>query len=61
MTTYVFPKIGHRPVAEIQTYEVLDVLTPIWFEKPETARRLLQRIEVVLRSMQFSAGSTASL
>ncbi|MBU1211691.1 MAG: tyrosine-type recombinase/integrase, partial [Alphaproteobacteria bacterium] len=50
MRTYVFPRIGNRPVAEIDAGEVINVLSPIWFEKEETARRLLQRMEAVFRS-----------
>jgi integrase len=50
METYVFPKIGARPVAEINSGEVLNVLAPIWFDKPETARRVLQRMEAVFKS-----------
>jgi integrase len=50
MSTYVFPRIGDRPVGCVTAGEVLDVLTPIWFEKPETAKRVLQRMEVVFRS-----------
>jgi len=50
MATYVFPVIGDRPVADVTTGEVLEVLTPIWFDKPETAKRVLQRIEAVFKS-----------
>lgn len=50
METYVFPKIGNLPVATITTGDVLDVLTPIWFDKPETAKRVLQRMELVFKS-----------
>jgi integrase len=50
METYVFPAIGDRPIAEVTTRDVLDVLSPIWFEKPETAKRVLQRIEAVFKS-----------
>ena len=50
MQAYVFPKIGDRPVAEIVTAEIIDVLTPIWFDKPETGKRVLQRIETVFKS-----------
>ena len=48
--TYAFPLIRDRPVTDIQTTEILDVMTPIWFAKPETAKRLLQRIEAVFKS-----------
>jgi integrase len=50
METYVFPTIGNRPVAEIEAREILELLTPIWFAKAETARRVLQRMEAVFRS-----------
>lgn len=50
METYVFPSIGSRPVAEIEAREILDLLTPIWFAKAETARRVLQRMEAVFKS-----------
>ena len=50
METYVFPTIGDRPVAEIEAREILDLLTPIWFVKAETARRVLQRMEAVFKS-----------
>ncbi|MEM7731132.1 MAG: integrase arm-type DNA-binding domain-containing protein, partial [Pseudomonadota bacterium] len=48
LTTYAFPIIGHRRVDHIQTQDVLKVLTPIWLAKPETARRVRQRIGTVL-------------
>ena len=38
------------PVANVTTAQVLDVLTPIWFDKPETAKRVLQRMETVFKS-----------
>jgi integrase len=50
METYVFPTIGNRPVGEVEAREILDLLTPIWFAKPETARRVLQRMEAVFKS-----------
>jgi Arm DNA-binding domain len=50
METYVFPTIGNRPVGEIEAREILDLLTPIWFAKAETARRVLQRLEAIFKS-----------
>ncbi len=50
MRDYVLPKIGRRSVADVSAAEVLDVLKPIWFTKPETARRVLQRLKVVFDS-----------
>lgn len=45
---YAFPVIGSRPVAEVTTPDVLAILTPIWIAKPETARRVRQRLSTVL-------------
>ncbi len=45
---YAFPIIGDRRVNHIDTPEVLRVLAPIWLSKPETARRVRQRIGTIL-------------
>ncbi len=47
METYVFPKLGKRPVADITPRDILDVMEPIWFTVPETASRVLQRLSSV--------------
>jgi integrase len=48
LTTYVFPFIGDYPVKEIDTALVMQVLTPIWSKKNETAGRVRGRIENIL-------------
>lgn len=48
LTTYAFPKIGDVPVDKIEGPAIRDVLAPIWLSKPETARRVRQRIGTVL-------------
>jgi hypothetical protein len=45
---YAFPTIGDRRVDQIETADVLRVLSPIWVTKAETARRVKQRIRTVL-------------
>ena len=45
---YAFPLFGNRPVDQIGTAEVLNALSKIWLAKPETARRVRQRIGTVL-------------
>ena len=45
---YAFPKIGQMPVDTIGQPEVLMCLSPIWTDKHQTARRLAQRIKIVL-------------
>ena len=46
---HAFPKIGKKPVDVISRADVLAVLTPIWTRTPETARRVRQRIRMILR------------
>jgi hypothetical protein len=48
LETYAFPLIGDRPVDKIEGPLIRDVLAPIWLTKPETARRVRQRIGAVL-------------
>jgi integrase len=48
LAQYVFPYFGDRRVDEIEPADVLRALTPIWLAKPETARRVRQRIRAVL-------------
>ena len=51
----VFTAIGDKSLDTIEPGHVRDLLAPIWLEKPETARRTLQRISVVL-DWGFSKG-----
>lgn len=48
LEAYVFPKIGGMPVRAVSSSDIMNVLTPIWTAKPETARRIKHRIGVVL-------------
>ncbi len=48
MERYVFPRIGSRPVSEVNTADVLEIFTPIWHVKAETGRAVRQRIRSVL-------------
>ena len=45
---YVFPAIGDVPLDRIGRTEVLDILTPVWTLKPETARRIRLIIKTVM-------------
>ena len=45
---YVFPVFGSVRVDQIQSSHVLQALSPIWLTRPETARRVKQRIGTVL-------------
>jgi len=48
LDAYAAPVLGTKPVDKITVDAVLECLTPIWVEKPETASRLRGRIENVL-------------
>ena len=45
---YAFPCIGSRPVSEVSSADMLEILTPIWHAKAQTARRVRQRIHAVM-------------
>ncbi len=45
---HAFAHIGTKPVHAIRQSDILRVLSPIWTEKPETAKRIRQRMRTVL-------------
>lgn len=47
LQTYTFPTIGAMRAPEVTTADILAVLQPIWLTKPETARRVKQRLSTV--------------
>jgi len=49
LETYAFPRMGKLSVSDVNSADVLAVLTPIWLTKGETARRVRQRIGVVMK------------
>ena len=59
---HAFPVIGDVKVDRIRRSDVLAVLEPIWAVRPETARRVRQRIRTVLRwceAHDYCAGNAA--
>lgn len=48
LENYAFPKIGNHHVNAIGSADIIDALTPIWQEIPETARQVRNRICTVL-------------
>lgn len=53
LKTYCGP-IWERPVDLVDTTDIVDILRPMWGEKPETASRLRGRIERVLDSAKVN-------
>ena len=59
---HAFPVIGDVKVDRIRRGDVLAVLEPIWAVRPETARRVRQRIRTILRwceAHDYCAGNVA--
>lgn len=48
LEAYVFPAFGEMLVSDIEGSHIRDALATIWLTKPETARRVRQRIAAVL-------------
>ena len=49
LARHAFPVIGDMPIDQAGRADVLTVLEPIWGSKPETARRVKQRMRTVFR------------
>jgi integrase len=59
LNTYASPVFGAKRIGEVRSDDVVDALMPIWKAKPETARRVLQRIGTVMdwaRGKRFYLG-----
>lgn len=48
LTAYAFPHFGDLAVNDVEGPHVRDALVAIWLDKPETARRVRQRIVMVI-------------
>lgn len=48
LEAYAFTEIGNLPVSDVDGPAIRDLLAKIWLSKPETARRVRQRIGTVL-------------
>lgn len=46
---YVSPVCGRKKICEVTSQDVMNALMPIWLTKAETARRVKQRIGVVMK------------
>ena len=59
LENYAYPLLAERLVNDIEGPLIREVLLPIWLEKPETARRVKQRIGVVL-DWAYASGMRAT-
>lgn len=49
LAQYTYPVFGSRKVSDVTSADVMRALLPVWTKKPETARRVKQRIGVVMK------------
>jgi integrase len=49
LSTHIIPKLGTIPVEEIDQHSLVDTLGPIWHDKPEAARKALNRVSLTLK------------
>lgn len=47
MESHALGHLGDLPVADIRASDIIEAMRPIWTSKPETARKVLQRIDAV--------------
>ena len=53
-----FPRLGKKPVTEVTSADVIELLRPIWHSSPTTSRRVRQRINAVMEwavAMEYRA------
>lgn len=50
LEAYAYPVLGSLHVQDIETANVLQALEPIWHQKPETAKRVQNRVEQILNA-----------
>ncbi|MGR9169583.1 tyrosine-type recombinase/integrase [Rhizobium sp. KDH_Rht_773_N] len=49
LETHILPRLGKKPVGEVDQIDIRDTLKPIWHTKAETARKALNRLSICLR------------
>ena len=49
LDAYAMPKIGHKPITEVTSADVLGVLVPIWADKRPTAMKVRRRVSAVMK------------
>ena len=59
LRTYAFPLIGNMSIESIKTSHILEILSPIWGTKNETATRVRGRLEKIL-SASITSGHRES-
>ena len=46
---YAYFYIGKKPISQVTSSDILNILTPIWYTKGETARKIKQRLRMIFK------------
>ena len=49
LSSLIIPKLGTMPVEDIDQHALVETLGPIWHDKPEAARKALNRVNLTLK------------
>ncbi len=49
LSSHIIPKLGSIPIEDIDQHTLVDTLGPIWHDKPEVARKALNRVNLTLK------------
>tara|TARA_R110002167_G_scaffold77846_2_gene215815 strand:+ start:143 stop:1297 length:1155 start_codon:yes stop_codon:yes gene_type:complete len=49
LTVHVIPKIGLTPIEDVDQHVLCSVFEPIWHEKPDAARKAMNRVNLTLK------------
>lgn len=49
LNVHVLPKIGAKAIEDIDQHELKRIMEPIWHEKPDTARKAMNRMNLTLK------------
>lgn len=49
LSSHIIPKLGTIPIEDIDQHALVDTLGPIWHNKPEVARKALNRVNLTLK------------
>lgn len=49
LNTHIIPTLGKTPVEDVDQHVIVEALGPIWHDKPEAARKALNRVNLTLK------------
>lgn len=49
LTVHVIPKIGSRPIEDVDQHMLKELLEPLWHDKPEAAVKALNRLNLAIK------------